>query len=196
MKRTVTILAGLLMAVLSLSAQDFEPADTVAYVLTDSLVYIPTANLDTALVGKSIYDILPTGKNGNEARVTIHQSESVSDGFREHLSANKSKTVSGYRVRIFFDNSQDARVQSERTLNTFKSSFPGVPAYRSYTNPFFKVTVGDFRTRSEAMQLLQQLKGIYPSAFIVKENIEYPVVDKHNSYIVDTLQVRKYILPK
>ena len=62
-------------------------------------------------------------------------------------------------------------------------------AYRSYVNPYFKVTVGDFRTRSEAMQLLMEIKSDFPAAFIVKENINYPVIDKENAFIVDTVKV-------
>jgi hypothetical protein len=64
-----------------------------------------------------------------------------------------------------------------------------IPAYRTYTNPYFKVTVGDFRTKSEAMELLSRIRSEFPSAFVVKENIEYPVVDKNNAVVVDTVKV-------
>ena len=56
-------------------------------------------------------------------------------------------------------------------------------------NPYFKVTVGDFRTRSEAVKLLERIRGAFPSAFVVKENIEFPVVDKENAYVTDTVKV-------
>jgi hypothetical protein len=39
------------------------------------------------------------------------------------------------------------------------------------------VTVGDFRTKDEALRLFNELKILYPSAFIIKENINYPLVD-------------------
>ena len=51
------------------------------------------------------------------------------------------------------------------------------------------MTVGDFRTRSEAVKLLERIKGAFPSAFVVKENIAFPVVDKDNAYVVDTIKV-------
>ena len=69
------------------------------------------------------------------------------------------------------------------------ASHPGIAAYRSYENPFFKVTVGDFRTRSEAMQLLTSIKSEFPKAFLVKENINYPAVNKSHNYVVDTVKV-------
>jgi hypothetical protein len=71
--------------------------------------------------------------------------------------------------------------------------FHEVKAYRTYANPYFKVTVGDFRTKSEAMALLSDIKGAFPSAFVVKENISYPVVDKSNAYVVDTIKVLRPI---
>ena len=43
--------------------------------------------------------------------------------------------------------------------------------------------------RSEAMQLLMEIKSDFPAAFIVKENINYPVIDKENAFSVDTVKV-------
>jgi hypothetical protein len=54
--------------------------------------------------------------------------------------------------------------------------------------------VGDFRTKSEAMALLARIKGDFPSAFVVKENIEYPVVDTDNAVVVDTVKVLRPIV--
>jgi hypothetical protein len=49
--------------------------------------------------------------------------------------------------------------------------------------------VGDFRTKSEAMELLSRIRYEFPSAFVVKESIEYPVVDKNNAVVADTVKV-------
>ncbi len=49
--------------------------------------------------------------------------------------------------------------------------------------------VGDFRTKSEALEFLQQVKSTYPSAIVVKENINFPAVDKAHNYVVDTVTV-------
>jgi hypothetical protein len=76
-------------------------------------------------------------------------------------------------------------------MKRFQGAFPGYSAYRSFTSPHFKVTVGDFRTKSEALQMLQRVKGMFPSAFIVKEQINYPAADRHISYVTDTVQVYK-----
>ena len=95
----------------------------------------------------------------------------------------------GYLDFIFYDNKQTARVESEETLKKFERLYHDVVAYRTYANPYFKVTVGDFRTRSEAVKLLERIRHDFPSAFVVKENISFPVVDKENAYVVDTVKV-------
>ena len=43
--------------------------------------------------------------------------------------------------------------------------------------------------------LLARIRNNFPSAFVVKENIEYPVVDKNNAYIVDTVKVLRPVEP-
>lgn len=154
--------------------------------MRDSVIYRQSAALDSSLVGKSIFNLL-SGRGGDEACVTVHQSQRILDAFESHLASNPSRTSTGFRVRIFNDNKQTSRNDSEAALTRFKGMFPGVSAYRTYSNPFFRVTVGDFRTKSEAMRLLQMVKGSFPTAFIVKENIGYPVVDRFHSYSVEKI---------
>ncbi|MBQ8062198.1 MAG: SPOR domain-containing protein [Bacteroidales bacterium] len=164
MKRIiVTALAALLMAFSMAAQTESVPAQGAA--------------LDSTLVGKNIFSLLPSKSKGAKANVSVHQSDNIMKALNNQIASNSSRKVSGYRVRIFNDNKQTSRGASEAALNRFKGMYPGIAAYRTYSNPFFKVTVGDFRTKSEAMQLLQQIKGSFPSAFIVKESaINYPPV--------------------
>lgn len=155
----------------------------------DSVIYRPASAVDSTLVGKNVFRVLPSKSRGAAAEVVVRQSSNVERSMGAHVQANKERNMSGYRVRIFFDNKQTARVESENTLKRFESLYHDVAAYRSYANPYFKVTVGDFRTKSEAMALLERIKGDFPSAFVVKENISFPVVDKKNSYVTDTVKV-------
>ena len=183
-KTILALLAGAALCT-TLAAQDIVVPS--GYTIVDSIVYRPTDAADKTLEGKSIL----TDMSG----ATVRQDASVETGLSMHISRNRSKALSGYRVRIFFDNKQDSRSASETALRRFQAEFPGVSAYRSFTNPFFKVTVGDFRTRSEATKMLQAVKNIFPSAFVVKEQIKYPVVDKDNAYIIDTVRVLRSLSP-
>ena len=189
MKRTVTLI--FLVTIISFVSGFKAQAQQVpeGYVLVDSVVYRPVATVDTTLVGKDIFLLMPTREMGAGAEVTIHQTDAVREAMRKQVAENENRTLNGYRVRIFFDNKQTARVESEETLKKFESMYHDVVAYRTYANPYFKVTVGDFRTRSEAVKLLERIKGAFPSAFVVKESIEFPVVDKENTYVTDTVKV-------
>ena len=189
MKRTVTLI--FLVTIISFVSGFKAQAQQVpeGYVLVDSVVYRPVATVDTTLVGKDIFLLMPSKDMGATAGVTVNQTDAVKDAMRRQVADNASRTLSGYRVRIFFDNKQTARLESEETLKRFESMYHDVMAYRTYANPYFKVTVGDFRTRSEAVKLLERIKGAFPSAFVVKENIAFPVVDKENAYVTDTVKV-------
>ena len=183
----IMTLAISMVGAFSASAQDIEVPK--GYELVDSLVYRHVAGVDTLLVGKDIFHIMPLKARGGNADVEIYQSQEVANALRKQIQENSKRTMNGYRVRIFFDNKQTARAESEETLKKFEGMYHDVKAYRTYANPYFKVTVGDCRTKSEAMALLERIKGPFPSAFVVKENIDYPVVDKDNAVIVDTIKV-------
>ncbi|MBO5634994.1 MAG: SPOR domain-containing protein [Bacteroidales bacterium] len=155
LKRIIMVLALCLGTAGLASAQDIEGA-------------APGVAVDSTLIGKNIFNLMPN--------VAVHQSQGILGAMNRQIASNSSRKMSGYRVRIFNDNKQNSRGASEAALARFKGMFPGLSAYRTYSNPFFKVTVGDFRTKSEALQLLQRVKGSFPSAFIVKETINYPPV--------------------
>lgn len=174
-------------AVISALAASAVPAQEIP--TRDSVVFRLMPTVDSSLVGKSIFEVLPSRTKGDKADVTVHQTESVTEKVDEFARKGGEKQLSGYRVRIFFDNRQSSRGESEEILRSFLGKYHGIPAYRTYQNPFFKVTVGDFRTKSEAIELLRRIRSDFPAAFIVREAIEYPVLDKEHSFYADTLKV-------
>jgi hypothetical protein len=191
------VLAVFMSGFTAVSAQELTSVQEVlipeGYELVDSLVYRPASVVDTLLVGKNIVDIMPKKDSGAVSNVNVHQSPALDEVLKEHVANNAARTLTGYRVRIFFDNKQTARVASEETLKRFESMYHDVVAYRTYANPYFKVTVGDFRTKSEAMALLERIRYEFPSAFVVKENISFPVVDTEHAFVVDTVKVLRPI---
>lgn len=189
MRNLLTIIAALFTGSICLCAQEIIIPE--GYELKDSIVYRPTDVMDSTLVGRSIFSLMPSGKAQGEGTAEIHQSAAVESAMTRHIEANRAKHLSGYRVRIFFDNKQNSREASEEALTRFERSHPGIKAYRSFVTPFFKVTAGDFRTKSEAMLLLQSIVNDFPTAFVVKENINFPIVDKQNSFVADTLYILK-----
>ncbi len=180
-----TIISIIILATVSAAAMFAQEVDE-RVATRDSVVYRHAPSADSSLVGKSIFSLISEGGS------RIHQSQAISSAMARHIAANPTRKLSGYRVRIFFDNSQNARNASESVVRDFASRYPGVHVYRSYQNPFFKVAVGDFRTKSEAMEFLSEIKAQYHSAFVIKEDICFPVADKENSYVTDTVSVHVF----
>ncbi len=100
---------------------------------------------------------------------SVSASDSIDLAMVKQIEKNKKRKIQGYRIRIYFDNSQNARMVSQQIEEQFSSQYPDIPIYRVYANPYFKVTVGDFRSKSHAMKFLNEIIYKYPTAFLVKE---------------------------
>ena len=125
---------------------------------------------DSTLVGTSVFQLL----EGKE--VTLNQPQEMDQAYARYVKANGEKKINGYRIRLFFDNKQSARTESEELEKEFQLQFPQIPTYRSYTNPLFKVVVGDYRTKSDAIKELNKILPFYPKAIVVKESIWFPAI--------------------
>ena len=131
--------------------------------------------LDSLLLNRNIFELLDaTGPLGN--RVVLEQSQAIKSAVQRQVIQNESKTIQGYRVRIYSNNIQTARETSLSVKAEFEALFPAIRAYWNYVNLDFRVTVGDFRTRSEAMRFHKELttRPQYRGAVVVREAIEFP----------------------
>ena len=81
------------------------------------------------------------------------------------------KSVSGYRIVIFMSNTQTARRDAVAAQENFALLFPSEQSYLTYENPYFKVAVGNCTSQEEALILLGRLRGTFPKAFMMRENI-------------------------
>jgi hypothetical protein len=114
----------------------------------------------------------------NQGKVTIIQDPQIERVFNLDILQNaRQPGMYGYRIRIYFDLGQKSREQSENSANEFMANYPGVSVYRSYISPYYKVSVGDFRTRDNALKFYQLLLKDYPKAFIVPEWINFPPLE-------------------
>ena len=154
MKRLIIFLSALILGI------------TAGAQALDSLT---RATMDTTLVGRDIMTLMGRG-------IKVNQSSAVRSALASYITANRSKSVPGYRIRVFYDNSPQARTRSESIAAYIRSQYPEAGVYRSFESPNYKVTVGDFRSKEEALKLYMALKSIYPTAYIIKEKkINYPM---------------------
>jgi len=113
--------------------------------------------------------------NNGEGKVLIHQDPRISELVNRHILRNKrSGGIDGYRIRIFSDIGPRARQASDETKARFFEIFPEIDIYREYDSPYFKVYVGDYRTKNEAIKDFKRIRRYFPAAFIVPDKINYP----------------------
>lgn len=178
----LTLAAAAALLCLSAFAQTEEPAPE-GYRYVDTIIYNAVPRVNQELAGKTVYDVLPAQE------VKLHQSQTLRSAVDRQIRSNRAETVEGYRIRIYFDNKQDSREASSESEQRFKKRFPGYSTYRTFSNPFFKVTVGDFRTKADAQVALQKISREFPSAFIVREQMKFPVISDGVRVTVDTLRM-------
>ncbi|MBQ2171714.1 MAG: SPOR domain-containing protein [Bacteroidales bacterium] len=151
MKR-ILLIFGLMLAAASLQAQEVER----------------TAPVDSLLLGKNIFTVMGPG-------VKVVQSDEVRQAMTQYVGKNATKPISGYRIRVFYDNTPQARTRSEAIENALMEQYPEHKVYRSFESPNYKVLIGNFRSKDEALRIFNALKKTYPTAYIIKDNIEYPL---------------------
>lgn len=92
-----------------------------------------------------------------------HNSASV-DAAEPMSATSQSTTRTGYRVQIFDDNNpRTARSGAEACHSRVMAAFPHMRAYVTFNSPYWRVKVGDFRTRAEAEAAMAELRHAFPS---------------------------------
>lgn len=98
---------------------------------------------------------------------------------QQHVNQNKKNNITnGYRLQIYFGSGSNAHSQAMKVRTEFLSTHPDIKAYLIFKSPDFKVLIGDFRTKSEALKMQKFLINQYPNAFIVADEIAFPAVDE------------------
>ena len=155
MKKIFLSILLVLLSVAMGSAQEFR-VDTMK-----------VSRVDSTLLGRNVLSVLGSG-------VSVNQTPAMRSALDRYVQNNASKKLTGYRIRVYFENGQNARARSEAIARSVSNAYPGIGVYRTFESPNFKVCVGDFRTKDEALKIFHSLKASYPTAIILRETINYP----------------------
>ena len=69
----------------------------------------------------------------------------------------------GYRIQVFSDrNQRTAKGEALTKERSIKEAFPEMGTYITYDAPSWRLRVGDFRTRDEAVIRLGELREMFP----------------------------------
>lgn len=91
-----------------------------------------------------------------------------------------SMEMPGFRVQIYSNNNpRKAKTEAFDIEKTFKSEYPDVNVYVTYSAPFWKVRVGDFTNYFEALSFARELSKskskINGEIFVMEEDFVKPV---------------------
>lgn len=82
----------------------------------------------------------------------------------EEVHRPSSGRMAGYRVQVFSDgNQRTARNEARRKAMMIGSKFPQYRIYTSFSSPYWRLRVGDFRTQKEAQAVAAEIKGAFPA---------------------------------
>ncbi len=113
-----------------------------------------------------------------EGSLEIIQDPRIPMLIERHISLNTSLPgiMEGYRIQIYFDSGSDSKKRAMDVRADFIGRYPGIPAYLSFQEPFFKVRIGDYRIKLEADGQLQKILVNYPNAYVVRDRINFPLL--------------------
>ncbi len=144
------------------------------FIILLNFALISQAQQKTEL-GKNDMFAASSDNNGNLGKVYIIQDQRIDELVNRHIEQNqRSKTIMGWRVQIFFGSGQKDREKAQDVRAEFIKSFPDIKAYLIYEAPYFKVRVGDFRTKYEALKLKKNIEIQFTNLWIVEDNINLP----------------------
>lgn len=110
-----------------------------------------------------------------QGTVQIVQASGIDDLIARHSEINRRKNgMTGYRILIFKDGSQNSKQKAFEAKSRFLSSFRGYEVYYIYEQPESKLFVGDFRTRSEANRLKVEVEKVFRNAIVIETKINFP----------------------
>ncbi|MCB9364728.1 MAG: SPOR domain-containing protein [Flavobacteriales bacterium] len=100
------------------------------------------------------------------SKVTIKKDYRIDKIVDTHKKSFKEE---GFRIQIFSENKKQPARDAKAKYISLKHS---PKAHEVYQQPYFKIRVGDFRTKLEALKFQKEISPHFPNCFIVKDEID------------------------
>lgn len=115
------------------------------------------------------------GQSDQQGELTIKADPRIDSLVQLHIAYNEVFSVMpGYRIQIFMESGNEALNTAEEIKEAFAKKYNNTPAYLIFAAPYYRVRVGDFRTRLQAEKFLQKINRNYPNAWVIKDDINFP----------------------
>ena len=121
------------------------------------LPFLSIAQTDTTL-----------SENGSITSINEKGIDALVSKYENILKAKNG--VEGWRVQIMFKTKKE---EIQQLKITFIKLYPKIPAYLEYDAPYYRVRVGNCRTKLEALKIQRQISKNFPGAYAVPEIINF-----------------------
>jgi hypothetical protein len=124
----------------------------------------------------TVIDLLNEDRTSQEQqRLVINQPPEIDVLINRHILNNATKNgVDGWRIQIYRGGHRTANEDANRIRARFMGDFPQLNSYLTFDKPnWFKVKVGDFRTRQEAAAVFFDVQANYPDAYLIRDIIAF-----------------------
>lgn len=112
------------------------------------------------------------------------QVEVIADGrlqtiLEQHITFNEIlRTVPGFRIKIGIFTGAGSKQKAFDLRDDITNNNPSLRAYILFDEPNFTVKCGDYLTKLDAYGPFMNLRSIYPSATIIRDYINFPVLSR------------------
>ena len=119
-------------------------------------------------------------ENSRTGKLVISQDPRVDTLITRYIIYNRRLNgMEGFRIQIFNSSEKNAREASGKVRAEFMSKFPDIVSYASFDRPsYYKIRVGDYRTRIEGTKYLLMVREVFPDAYLVPDRINFPDLNK------------------
>ena len=141
------------------------------------ILFAITANSQALIKAQ---DLVGRSNDRYGGSVSVEQDIRVDSLLSRHIDGNiEYKGIDGFRIQIYRGSSRNAREEANNAKAEFISDFPGIKSYLRFDQPnFFKVRVGDYRTKRDAYPDYLKIVKKFPNAYIVTDIINFPDLEK------------------
>ncbi|MFN3849100.1 MAG: SPOR domain-containing protein [Spirosomataceae bacterium] len=106
----------------------------------------------------------------NNTELPMHVNDRVNAALDTIAARNKNiKYMQGYRIQLYVGNSRDEANAAKAYLY---QNFPELNAYMSFTQPTYRLKVGDFMSKIDAERYHVSMKQEYSASMIVPDKID------------------------
>ena len=121
--------------------------------------------LQTVILG--VFTFFSSTVSAQEKQSRIETSTEVKALIERKIEVNKAVFDNQYyAIQLYYGNYTAA----ERILNEFTANFNDWETELSFETPNYKVRVGRFKDLNIANQKLEEIRKVYPSAFLLEPN--------------------------